>query len=141
MHKTLKADTCFPPAANLRLQQKRFDEWRHEFNHDRSHEALKNEVPASIYVPSPRPLPKTLTPIEYPAHFEVRRVALHGYVKWNNQMVNVTRTLEHEYIGFEEVDCGIWDVYFAHVKIGRFNEELMIIKDTSGNFRRKKYVT
>jgi hypothetical protein len=141
MHKTLKADTCFPPAATLRLQQKRFDEWRHEFNHERSHEALKNDVPASVYVPSPRPMPKTLLPIKYPAHFELRHVQRGGYVRWNKLELNVTRTLEKEYIGFEEVDWGIWDVYFAHVKIGRFYEDIMKLVDNAGNFRRRDYVT
>ena len=35
MHKTLKAETATPPAANLAQQQQRFDCFRHEFNHER----------------------------------------------------------------------------------------------------------
>jgi hypothetical protein len=35
MHKTLKAETVTPPAANLAQQQQRFDCFRHEFNHER----------------------------------------------------------------------------------------------------------
>jgi hypothetical protein len=86
-------------------------------------------------------MPKTLLPVKYPAHFELRRVQRGGYVRWNKLELNVTRTLEQEYIGFEEVDWGIWDVYFAHVKIGRFYEDLMRLVDNAGNFRRRDYVT
>ena len=38
MHRTLKTDTANPQAATLRLQQKRFAQFRHVFNHERPHE-------------------------------------------------------------------------------------------------------
>ena len=72
MHKTLKQATVRPPAANFLAQQDRFDSFREEFNHERPHEALDQETPASLYTPSPRPFPKRLPKMEYPAHFERR---------------------------------------------------------------------
>jgi transposase InsO family protein len=47
MHRTLKEDTMKPPAASLRAQQGRFDNLRPVFNHERPHEGLNNQVPAS----------------------------------------------------------------------------------------------
>jgi putative transposase len=42
------------PAASLKAQQRRFDRFRAEFNHERPHEALGQTVPASFYQPSAR---------------------------------------------------------------------------------------
>jgi hypothetical protein len=47
MHRTLKEDTTKPPALTLRLQEKKFDRFRQIFNHERPHEGLNNETPAS----------------------------------------------------------------------------------------------
>jgi transposase InsO family protein len=53
MHRTLKEDTTKPPAASLRAQQSRFDNFRYVFNNERPHEGLNNRVPASLYHPAP----------------------------------------------------------------------------------------
>ena len=47
MHSTLAASTTRPPASNRRRQQKKFDEFRKIYNHERPHEALNQETPAS----------------------------------------------------------------------------------------------
>jgi hypothetical protein len=39
MHKTLKAETTRPPCGSRAAQQQRFALFRHEFNHERPHEA------------------------------------------------------------------------------------------------------
>ena len=57
MHRTLKEDTTKPPARTLTAQQKKFDSFRATFNHERPHEALGNETPGSVYVPSTRMMP------------------------------------------------------------------------------------
>src|SRR6202046_3458734 len=49
MHRTLKEETTKPAALTLRLQQKKFDGFRQMFNHERPHEGLNNETPASVY--------------------------------------------------------------------------------------------
>ena len=41
MHRTLKAETAKPPAANPRAQQKVFDRFRTTYNQERPHEALE----------------------------------------------------------------------------------------------------
>ncbi len=87
MHRTLKAETTHPPAATRRGQQRRFDAFRQEFNHERPHEALGQQTPAAHYTPSARPFPEKLAPLEYPAHFERRYVSANGCIRGNHHFV------------------------------------------------------
>ena len=50
--------------------------------------------------------------------------------------VNVSIVCVGEYVGFEEIDDGIWNVYFDPLKLGRFNERHMRIEDELGRLRR-----
>jgi len=104
-HAVLKAATARPPAATRGGQQRRFDRFRVEYNDERPHEALDNRVPAMVYRPSPRPLPARLPPLEYPGHFEVRRVYSNGGCWWGGH-VFLTEALMDQAVGFEEVDDG-----------------------------------
>jgi putative transposase len=122
MHRTLKAETARPPAASLRAQQRRFAAFRTEYNEERPHEALANATPASVYAPSPRPYPARLAAIEYPGHFRVFYVSRNGGSRFGNRWVNLTHVLIEEYVGLEEVDDGVWDVYFGTFLLGRFDE-------------------
>src|SRR5438046_2352204 len=83
MHRTLKAETTRPAAGGLAAQQRRFNIFREEFNHERPHEALDQETPATCYAPSPRPMPDRLPPLEYPDRFEVRYVSANGGIRWH----------------------------------------------------------
>jgi putative transposase len=137
MHRTLKAEATRPPSANLQAQQARFNRCRQEYNEERPHEALDQETPGSVYQPSPRALPRTLAPLEYPGHFEVRLVSRNSGIRWKKHWVCVTHTLAGEYVGLEEVDDGLWDVYFGPVKLGRMNERLLRIEDHKGRTVRR----
>src|SRR3546814_5994017 len=55
MHGTLKGETCDPPAASLRAQQRRFEAFVRYFNEERPHEALGQATPSDCYDPPPRP--------------------------------------------------------------------------------------
>jgi putative transposase len=136
MHRTLKADTTRPAAGSLAAQQRRFNAFRDEFNHERPHEALDQGTPASWYRPSPREMPSTLPPIEYPDRFEVRYVSANGGIRWNRDWVNVSIVCVGEYVGLEEIDNGIWNVYFGPLKLGRLLERYMRIEDQYGRLNR-----
>lgn len=138
MHRTLKAETTRPPAANLQAQQVRFNQFRREYNEARPHEALDQDTPASRYQPSRRALPTRLPSIEYPGHFEVRLVSRNSGIRWKKHWVCVTHTLAGEYVGLEEVDDGLWDVYFGPVKLGRMDERRLQIEDHKGRWARKR---
>lgn len=140
MHKTLKGETTRPPAATLRGQQIRFNRFRQEYNHERPHEALDQETPASIYTASTREYPERLPKVEYPEHFEKRLVSRNGGFRWASVRVPLTHTLEGQYVGLEEVDDGKWDVYFGHVRLGQMDERTFTIKDALGRRVRKQGV-
>ena len=97
----------------------------------------QQETPASVYHSSPRALPRTLAPLEYPGHFEVRLVSRNSGIRWKKHWVCVTHTLAGEYVGLEEVDDGLWDVYFGPVKLGRMNERILRIEDQKGRTVRR----
>ena len=122
MHRTLKAETTRPPAPDLVGQQRRFTRFRHTYNAERPHEALAQRPPARVYTASPRPLPCQVPPMEYPGHYEVRRVSACGAISWNTRVLSVSSVLTREHIGFEPIDDGIWDVHFGPVRLGRFDE-------------------
>jgi putative transposase len=136
MHRTLKAETTRPPGANIRAQQRPFNHFREEFNHERPHEALDMHTPAAYYEPSPRKMPNKLPPLEYPDRFEVRYVSANGGIRWNHQWVNVSHTCVGEYVGLEEIDDGVWNVYFGPLKLGRLLERHMRIEDVYGRLKR-----
>lgn len=136
MHRTLKAEATRPPAANRTTQQRRFKSFSHEFNHVRPHEALGLDTPAEHYRPSPRAYPQRLPPLEYPSHFEIRRVGDNGCIRWRSERVHVSVVCAHEDLGLEEIDTGIWNVYFGSLKLGRLIEKELRIQDAYGLWRR-----
>lgn len=121
-HRTLKAETARPPAGTLGAQQSRFDGFRREYNEHRPHEALDQQVPTERYEPSPRPYPERIPEVEYPGHYELRRVRQNGQIKWLGEMTFVSEILVGETVGLEEIDEGLWSMYFARVLLGRYDE-------------------
>lgn len=122
MHRELKADTTRPPAADLRAQQQRFARFRRRYNRERPHEALGQQPPGRLYTSSPRPLPRRLSPLEYPGHYELRRVAAPGVMWWHSKPTVVRTVLIGETIGLEPIDDGEWDLHFGPIRLGRFDE-------------------
>jgi len=137
MHRTLKAETTRPAAGSLAAQQRKFNAFREEFNNERPHEALDMQTPACLYQPSAREMPNKIPPLEYPDRFEVRYVSANGGIRWNRDWINVSIVCVGEYVGLEEIDDGIWNVYFGPLKLGRLNERHMRIEDQYGRLKRK----
>jgi putative transposase len=121
MHRTLKAETTRPAAANLRAQQRRFHHFRKEYNEERPHQALQDRTPNQLYACSQRSYPTRLQPPEYPAHCEVRRVRTDGSIKWRGGLTFITTTLCSELVAVEEVADGLWSVWFMAHLLGRID--------------------
>jgi len=138
MHRTLKEHATRPPGSTLQGQQRKFTGFRQYYNEDRPHESLAQRRPASLYQPSNRQYPKRLSPLEYPGHHEVRLVSRNGGLRWNGVRVPVSKVLEGEYVGLEEIDDGVWEIYFGPLRLGRLNERDMRIEDVLGRKRRRR---
>lgn len=125
MHRTLKEDTAKPPARTVTAQQKKFDRFRLVFNHERPHEALANETPGSIYVPSARILPSRMASFQYPRSFQTRRVNNSGDISWHKGRVFVSEVFRNEEIGLEQMDEDVHRVFFCNTELGEFNSSEM----------------
>jgi transposase InsO family protein len=136
MHRTLKAEATRPVAASLPAQQRKFNTFRQEFNDERPQEALDQQTPASLYQPSTREMPSRLPPLVYPDRFEVRYVSANGGIRWRRGWVNVSTVCIGEYVGLEEIDDGIWNVYFGPLRLGRLHDRHMKIEDAYGRLLR-----
>lgn len=122
MHKTLKEGTTLPIAQNFAEQQERFDEFVDQYNNERPHEGLSQQTPASQYVPSSRQMPGKLPEIEYPGYFLRCKAKNPGLIYLKGKTIYVGSPLSGEIIGLEEIDDGLWDVYFNHKRLGSFDE-------------------
>jgi len=121
MHGTLKAETARPPKATRRSQQRRFDRFRREYNHERPHEALGMRCPGEVYSRSPKPYPERLGPVDYPSGLPVRRVQKHGEFYWHGHGVFLGEALANECVGFEPLDGRYWTLYFSALALGVFD--------------------
>lgn len=129
MHKTLKAGAIRPPRGSLAAQQRQFNTFRLEYNDERPHQYLRGRSPSDRYRVSPRPYPEHLPPLEYPGHFLVKRVTNAGTFRFKHRLLFIANALKQHHIGLEEVDDGIWSIYFNRVLLARLNERDYIIRD------------
>lgn len=128
MHRTLKADTANPPAANRRAQQRRFDEFRRVFNEERPHEALGLDTPANHYQPSPRIYSGRLREPDYAADHDVRRVRSNGEIKWRGNCIFLSEALIGEPVGIVETEeSSLHTIHYGPVLLGYL--------DRGGTFR------
>jgi hypothetical protein len=112
MHRTLKDDTTKPPAASLRAQQSRFDNFRYVFNNERPHEGLNNQVPATLYMPSAIRLPRKLLEFTYPKGLQLRRVNNSGDISWHKNRVFISEVFRFEELGVELITPGFIESSF-----------------------------
>jgi transposase InsO family protein len=123
-HRTLKAETASPPAADCAAQQRVFDVWRGEYNHERPHEALRLRRPCTVYVRSRNVYPRPLAERPFSPFGETTRINKHGFITWNRRQVFISSALKHEYIELEvdpNVD-GRWDVRWGEIALGWLDE-------------------
>lgn len=118
MHSTLKAETAKPPRSSFSAQQRAFDRFLIEYNEERPHEALGQQVPAYFYRRSPRRFPAHLTHLEYPAHFETRLAYRNGVISFGETQWYVSGCVAGQRVGLEPVEGGAYRVHFGCVPLG-----------------------
>lgn len=122
-HRTLKAETASPPERNLRAQQRAFDLFRADYNHQRPHEALGNKVPASNYVPSTRRYPCGLIQLPTGSFGQILTVDKNGFIRWARHRIFVSTALVCERVEvFPDGETG-WVVQFGPVELGGFDDQ------------------
>jgi len=132
MHKTLKQGAIRPPRATLATQQRAFNRFRQEYNDERPHQYLRGRTPSTLYRCSPRPYTGALPMLEYPAHFLVKRVTNAGTVRFKTRLLYLSTALKGHRVGLEEVDDGVWSVFFCEVLLGRLDERRALVNGQLG---------
>lgn len=120
MHRTLKAATALPPEQTAKRQQEAFDRFRDQYNNARPHESLGQVPPASRYCSSSRAMPDKLPELEYPGYFRIGLVHHNGIIHHQGHRIYVAGLLKGEHVGIEEIEDGVWNVYFGPMRLGHF---------------------
>lgn len=95
--------------------QRTFDSWREVYNHERPHEALGQEVPATRYQPSRRSMPVRLPVPEYDSREIVRSVSsTKAYISFKGRLWKVPQAFMGERLAIRPTaDNGCYGVFFA----------------------------
>ena len=115
-HRTLKAEVfALKRFRDLADVQRALDRWRIVYNLDRPHEALHQDVPASRYYPSSRPMPDRLPDVEYDANEIVRTVSTtKAYVSFKGRLWKVPQAFRGERLAIRPLSTdGRYGVFFA----------------------------
>jgi putative transposase len=122
MHLTLKKDATKPAAANMLQQQARFDDFIAQYNHERPHQALGMQVPADLYIRSPR-VYRGLDELSYPFHDATVTVTHCGRLCFHGRKINLCHALAGQNVGVTQVGEHIWLVTFMQYDLGYFDDE------------------
>lgn len=125
MHKTLKQETAKPSAYSDVLQQKKFDEFKIEFNDERSHEGIDRKCPCDVYSSSSRAYPDELPEIVYDEGLDTRKVKRGGEVKWKGHHIYISQVLQNDRVSLKEIDNDLWEVRYSFYKLGELDTKKM----------------
>lgn len=121
MHRDIKKELQYKPAANLKDEQKRFDDWIEQYNTIRPNQALQGRRPDQVYECSERKMPDALPEYEYPAAMHLRRACTRGRISWHQKPCFVAGALKLETIGLLEESDDLISVWFCELKLGNTN--------------------
>ena len=125
-HRTLKAELLsLRHFASLKRMQRAFDRWRAVYNTERPHQALDQQVPASRYQPSTRPMPKTLPTVTYDSDETVRKINPRASISYKGRLWKLPQAFRGEYVALRPRQTdGRYGVFFGARQIATidFNE-------------------
>ena len=124
MHLTMKQEG-FVQGSTLKEQNKIMEEFIEYYNFERPHEALNQETPGSLYVPSQKVWTGKFNEIEYPDEYKVLLVKSCGKASWKGSEIYISRVLEGERVGIKETEKG-FEMYYANVFLGIVTKDLVL---------------
>jgi hypothetical protein len=122
-HRTFKAEVlAMHTFGGMPDAQNQFARWRHIYNHERPHQALQMQTPASRYRPSERAMPRQLPSIEYLQGDLVRQVQQGGWLSVYGREIRTSKALAGQPVACRPLaEDGDFALYFCHQKIGQFS--------------------
>jgi hypothetical protein len=64
----------------------------------------------------------------YPGYFIVKRVTNAGTFRFKKRLLFIANALIHHPIGLEEIEDGVWSIFFCHVLLGRLDERDYVLR-------------
>jgi len=123
-HRSLKAEVLNGRSfTDLAQAQAAFDRWRHVYNHQRPHQALGMQTPASRYRMSERSYPQSLPQIEYGPEDTVVVVKALGEMRFQGKRYKLSSALRGMPVALRPIhgEDGRYKVYFMHHKLCEIN--------------------
>lgn len=122
MHLTLKKATTKPPGMNMLQQQDKFEDFIHEYNYERPHQALDMKRPADIYQPSTR-IYEGLPDLNYPFHDKTVTITNCGRICIEGKKIHFSTVFAGQDVGLRQVEDDVWLVSFMEYDMGYFDLE------------------
>jgi hypothetical protein len=80
-------------------------------------------TPMEVHRISKRVYARKLEDWTYAASLKLKLVTVNGALRWDSEgLIMVSTALAGRYVGLEEVDSGVWIVYYRHVALGVLSE-------------------
>jgi putative transposase len=118
MHRTLKAETTCPASRTMKEQQERFDLFRMDYNSNRPHESLHQDVPMNHYRRSNRPYIERPIMPDYDFSHTIRQVCPSGEIKFKKNTYYLAQLLAGQAVGLKEVAEDQWQIYYSFLPLG-----------------------
>lgn len=124
-HRTLNEDLLSRYLFDdLKHAQEGFDYYRDIYNNVRPHGAINLDVPSKRYIPSHKPFPENLQPLEYPEGSIVRKANSEGIISFNGKRYRVGECFEGHHLALEETEeSHIYNVILGHQKVIKIDLE------------------
>lgn len=122
-HRTMKEELLkYKVINNIEDAQLTFDAWRHEYNHERPHNALNLDVPAKHYKPSKLKLPELIKEPEYDSNAVLRKVNYKGYISINKNRYYLSESFTGRYIQIKQtVEENIIKLCYGNFQIAKID--------------------
>jgi len=122
-HRSMKAELLTDRTLiDLDAAQQTFDQWRKIYNHQRPHQALNFNVPASRYWQSELCYQEVPAELEYGDDDEVRTVQANGELNWRGWELKLGRAFTGERVGLRRtLEDGKHDVYWGRHRVAQID--------------------
>lgn len=111
-------------------QQAFLDQWRHDYNHERPHEALAMRPPAELYKKSDRIYDRSPDDIDYGTMRHLK-ISPQGTITWRRQWVFISSALAGWSVGLEPCGPGKHNVWFGRLLLGEFDQTTLTFQSSA----------
>jgi transposase InsO family protein len=136
MHRDIAMEVEGAVDGDALAHQAALDEWRREFNNERPHEALAMQVPADLYVKSPRSFDDSAMELTYPNGYLRRKVGRRGGIKFSNHKFCISVAVAGWHVGLKPTGTRRYSVWFGPLCLGMLDlmtESFQAVREVSSS--------